>query len=76
MIPQENEKDLEEIPDNVKKGMDIIPVSNAEDVLKHALIRPLIPIEWNEDEEESESKAKSAPTDNDGDAESEEIRCH
>lgn len=76
LIPQENEKDLEEIPDNVKKGMDIIPVSNAEDVLKHALIRPLIPIEWNEDEEESGSKAKSAPTDNDGDAESEEIRCH
>ena len=75
LIPQENEKDLEEIPDNVKKGMEIIPVSNAEEVLKHALIRPLIPIEWNEEEEENKAKAKQALMGQEDDAD-ESIRCH
>ncbi len=37
IIPKENEKDLAEIPDNVKKGMKIIPVSNVSEVLKIAL---------------------------------------
>lgn len=37
IIPKENEKDLAEIPDNVKKGMKIIPVDNVSDVLKIAL---------------------------------------
>ena len=41
LIPQENVKDLEEIPDNVKQGMEIIPVSSAEEVVKHALTKPL-----------------------------------
>src|SRR5256885_15586825 len=40
LIPQENEKDLAEIPDNVKKGLKLIPVSTADDVLKEALARP------------------------------------
>ena len=75
LIPQENEKDLEEIPDNVKKGMEIIPVSNAEEVLKRALIRPLIPIEWNEEEEENKAKAKQALMGQEDDAD-ESIRCH
>ncbi|MDA0675749.1 MAG: endopeptidase La [Proteobacteria bacterium] len=48
LIPIDNEKDLEEIPDNVKKGLEIIPVATADEVLKHALIKPLEPIEWNE----------------------------
>jgi ATP-dependent Lon protease len=51
LIPEENEKDLAEIPDNVKKGLEIIPVSSADQVLKYALIRPLIPIEWEEPED-------------------------
>ncbi|MCQ2965303.1 MAG: endopeptidase La [Alphaproteobacteria bacterium] len=50
LIPMENKKDLEEIPENVKKGLDIITVSNARDVLKRALVRPLVPIEWDEKE--------------------------
>jgi len=50
LIPSENEKDLTEIPDNVKKGLKIIPVSRVEEVLKHALAESLTPIEWNEDE--------------------------
>ncbi|MGD8327652.1 MAG: endopeptidase La [Sphingomonadales bacterium] len=57
VIPQDNEKDLTEIPDNVKKGLDIIPVSNVDDVLKHALSRTLVPIDWDE----SEEKIKTVP---------------
>jgi len=48
IIPSENEKDLAEIPDNVKKGLSIVPVKNVDDVLRLALIRPLTPIEWIE----------------------------
>ena len=39
MIPEDNAKDLAEIPDNVKSGMEIIPVAMMDDVLKHALVR-------------------------------------
>ncbi len=48
LIPQDNAKDLVEIPDNVKNGLEIIPVSHANEVLKHALIRQPEPIEWTE----------------------------
>jgi ATP-dependent Lon protease len=48
LIPSENEKDLADIPDNVKKGLQIIPVENVEQVLKAALTKPLTPIEWIE----------------------------
>jgi ATP-dependent Lon protease len=48
LIPSENEKDLAEIPDNVKKGLTIIPVKSVDDVLKQALVRPTTPIEWIE----------------------------
>jgi ATP-dependent Lon protease len=48
LIPSENEKDLAEIPDNVKKGLTIIPVKNVDDVLRLALVSPLKPIEWIE----------------------------
>ena len=48
LIPKENEKDLAEIPDNVKKGLTIIPVSTADEALSHALTHMPIPIEWDE----------------------------
>jgi ATP-dependent Lon protease len=48
LIPKENEKDLAEIPDNVKKGLTIIPVGSADELLAHALAGPLTPIEWRE----------------------------
>jgi ATP-dependent Lon protease len=48
LIPEENEKDLADIPDNVKKGLKVIPVSNVDQVLKTALVKPLAPIEWIE----------------------------
>jgi ATP-dependent Lon protease len=48
LIPEDNVKDLAEIPDNVKSGMEIIPVARIDDVLRNALIRPPEPIEWDE----------------------------
>jgi ATP-dependent Lon protease len=48
LIPQDNAKDLAEIPDNVKNGMEIIPVAHADEVLQHALVRQPVPIEWTE----------------------------
>ena len=48
LIPKDNEKDLAEIPDSVKKGMTIIPVGTVDELLKHALVKPLTPIEWTE----------------------------
>ncbi|MFZ1989852.1 MAG: endopeptidase La, partial [Alphaproteobacteria bacterium] len=60
LIPQENEKDLAEIPDNVKKGLTIIPVSTVEEVLKNALVRPLQAIEWTEADEVAAAAPVSA----------------
>ena len=51
LIPQDNEKDLAEIPANIKEGLEIIPVSHVDQVLARALIAPLIPIEWTEADE-------------------------
>ncbi|MDN5927956.1 MAG: endopeptidase La [Hyphomicrobiales bacterium] len=48
LIPEENAKDLVDIPDNVKSGMEIIPVSMVGEVLSHALLRTPEPIEWTE----------------------------
>jgi len=48
LIPAENEKDLAEIPDNVKRGLEIIPVATVDELLSRALVAPLIPIEWKE----------------------------
>ena len=50
LIPRDNEKDMEDIPDNVKEGMTIIPVSVVDEVLEHALANPLTPIDWEEPE--------------------------
>ncbi|MDA0996295.1 MAG: endopeptidase La [Proteobacteria bacterium] len=48
IIPDENEKDLKEIPQNVKDGLTIIPVKHVEEVLKIALVSELKPVEWVE----------------------------
>ena len=53
LIPQENEKDLRDIPDNVKQGLTIIPVSHVREVLAQALVRKPEPIEWDEAAEEA-----------------------
>ncbi|MCG8510995.1 MAG: endopeptidase La, partial [Rhodospirillales bacterium] len=51
LIPKDNEKDLADIPENVKKYLTIISVSTVDEVLTHALVSPLSPIEWDEQEE-------------------------
>jgi len=51
LIPKENVKDLEEIPDNVKKDLEIIPVETVDDVLKHALVRLPEAVEWKDPKE-------------------------
>jgi ATP-dependent Lon protease len=50
LIPKDNEKDLADIPDNVKRGLEIIPVGTVDEVLRNALTRPVTPIEWTEPE--------------------------
>ncbi len=48
LIPQENEKDLADVPENVKAGLEIVPVSTADEALKWALTGELTPVEWDE----------------------------
>jgi ATP-dependent Lon protease len=47
LIPEENAKDLADIPDNVKNNMEIVPVSRMGEVIEHALLRKPEPIEWD-----------------------------
>jgi ATP-dependent Lon protease len=66
LIPKENERDLPEIPDNVKKGLEIVPVSTVDEVLARALVKPLVAIEWPNDLEVPAGKP----------AEGAEVRAH
>ena len=72
LIPQDNEKDLAEIPDNVKEGLTIIPVSNVREVLKQALVRMPEPVEWDEAAEEAAEAARLAAR-NQGDAQGKSV---
>ncbi len=65
LIPEENEKDLADIPDNVKEGLEIIPVTHVSEVLKQALVRKPEPIEWDEAAEEAAAAAAKS-TDSSG----------
>ena len=53
LIPEENMRDLKEIPEIVTKGMEIIPVSRMDEVLSRALVRQPEPIEWKYDDEKT-----------------------
>jgi ATP-dependent Lon protease len=57
LIPEENAKDLVEINDSIKSGLDIIPVSRMDEVLARALTRKPEPIVW----EESTAKPVDVP---------------
>jgi ATP-dependent Lon protease len=57
LIPEENAKDLAEIPENVKNELEIVPVSRVGEVLRHALVRMPEPIEWVEPVEPAAAKA-------------------
>jgi ATP-dependent Lon protease, bacterial type len=50
LIPKENEKDLAEIPDNVKSGLNIIPVSVVDEVISNALTTEPVPVDIDEEE--------------------------
>jgi len=58
LIPEENEKDLAEVPETVKAGLEIIPVSTIDQVLALALTGPLTPIEWTESDDIVAAPAK------------------
>jgi ATP-dependent Lon protease len=59
LIPEDNAKDLPEIPDNVKEGLEIIVVKHVSEVLEHALVRQPVPIEWDAEAEEAAAAAKA-----------------
>ena len=70
LIPKENEKDLAEIPDNVKRGFEIVPVSTVDEVIAEALITTPVPIEWTEG-----SDLESVPTTS-GEKEADGVTTH
>ena len=59
-IPEENAKDLAEIPQNVKEGLKIIPITHVREVLAEALVRQPEPVEWDEAAEEAAAAARQA----------------
>ena len=70
LIPKDNEKDLAEIPDNVKRGLKIIPVATVDDVLENALVSRPVPIEWTDvDDEERKAPASEPSSDQEEDRE-------
>ena len=54
LIPQENKKDLAEIPDNVKKNLEIIALDNVDQVLDKALVEKVSPIEWKPEDDQKQ----------------------
>ncbi len=61
LIPEDNVKDLVEIPDNVKEGLEIIPVAHVDQVLEQALVETPEPIEWTEADDLASQPSPSAP---------------
>ncbi len=61
LIPEENRKDLAEIPANILDGLEIIPVTHVDEVLARALTEPVVPIEWTEADELASQAAAPAP---------------
>ncbi|NKB51328.1 MAG: endopeptidase La [Rhizobiaceae bacterium] len=63
LIPEDNAKDLADIPDNVKNALEIVPVAHLDDVLPHALVAMPEAVEWNEEEAEAAALAAKAKAD-------------
>ncbi len=63
LIPEENAKDLVDLPKSVKNGLEIVPVSSMHQVLQHALVRQPTPIEWDEAAEDRRIDARAGRTD-------------
>ena len=51
IIPKDNEKDLAEIPDSVRRGLKIVPTATVDEVLEHALTKPLVQIQWSDSDD-------------------------
>jgi ATP-dependent Lon protease len=60
LIPIENEKDLVDVPDTIKAGLEIVPVENMDQVLSHALVETPLAIDWDEDAYNASKAAKAA----------------
>ncbi|MCP5397298.1 MAG: endopeptidase La [Sphingomonadaceae bacterium] len=60
LIPEENVKDLAEIPDNIKEGLEIVPVSHVDQVLERALVAELEAIDWTEADDLASQPSPSA----------------
>ncbi len=69
LIPQENEKDLAELPANIAQGLTIIPVAHVDEVLAHALVAPLTPIDWSEADDLAAQPGAPSPPPPAGDGE-------
>jgi ATP-dependent Lon protease len=67
LIPKENEKDLADVPNNVKSELEIIPVATFDEAVIHALTKPLTPIEWTEEDQERAMRAMMTPPGPDSD---------
>ena len=65
VIPKDNEKDLAEIPDNVKKHLKIVSVRSVDDVLAEALVQPLTAIEWDDADLDSVANVSGSAEDGD-----------
>jgi ATP-dependent Lon protease len=74
LIPEENAKDLVEISESIKKGLDIVPVSRMDEVLARALTRKPEPIEW--DEEKAKPTETSVTTEPAVEADSSTLTAH
>jgi ATP-dependent Lon protease len=65
LIPAENEKDLAEIPANIREGLEIVPVSHVDEVLARALITPLEAIAWTEEDDLAAQPSSASGREND-----------
>jgi len=63
LIPEDNAKDLADIPENVKNALEIVPVAHLDDVLPHALVRMPEAVVWDETEAEAAALAAEAGRD-------------
>jgi ATP-dependent Lon protease len=63
LIPEENAKDLVEIADSIKSGLEIVPVSRMDEVLARAMTRKPEPIEWDETTTTAAAVPEEAPVD-------------
>ncbi len=76
LIPQENEKDLADVPETVKAHLKIVPVSHMDEVLKWALTGPLTPIAWTEEDDAERAATLPAASVDDLDEGTSPTRAH